>query len=328
MYIACKNILSDRKAYVVRQSCMIDDQFGFQDLFDLGHDPSVYIQYPGGNAYLFDEALEDVLYEQVEDYDSDDLETLLWPWIRPDIRQAVETFRNRSSSRSRLTRKEKEQISAQVHPFDKRRTLYLKTGSMDQGPIEKMPAVLFTDFNNKSRDEIEQRFLQQESVLKAHEFKTYVYTIFDLQRFFQSFMAKRMPHVLDQDKVDEHFISEICRINLELFQKSTHLDTYMIRYGIMFFDHAYAGTTLLDDFAAAFMNRHRKFTSPPPKNNISQTAACKIFKITPKELKTMTKSRLTKQYRKLARKCHPDTGGCHDTFIALNDAYQHLLSII
>lgn len=328
MYIARKNILSERKEYVVRQSCMVDGQLGFQDLFDLGHDPSVYIQYPGGNAYLFDEALEDALYELVADYDSDDLEVLLWPWIRPDIKRAVETFRNRSSSRPGLTRKEKEQISALVHPFDKRRTLYLRTGSMDQGPVEKMPAVLFTDFKNKSRDEIEQQFFQQESGLKAHEFKSYVYTIFDLQRFFQSFMAKKMPHVLDQEKVDEHFITEICRINLELFKKRTYLHTYMIRYCIMFFDHTYAGTTLLDDFAAAFMNRHRRYTPPPPKKNISRTAACKIFKITPKELKTMTKSRLTKKYRKLARKCHPDTGGGHDTFIALNDAYQHLLSVV
>jgi len=40
----------------------------------------------------------------------------------------------------------------------------------------------------------------------------------------------------------------------------------------------------------------------------------------------MTKKKLAKLYRKLARQVHPDTGGSHEKFIELNAAYQNLLS--
>ena len=314
---------------MLRESYTIDDQLTFRDLFDLGSDPSLFIKYAGGNAFYFDEKLEDGIIESGGIYNSDELEDLFWPWIKPDIRRAIETFKNRSSTsrRKRLTRKEKDEISARVHTFDKRRTLYLKSGGMDQGPVENMPAVLFKNLVHQSRDEIEQHFYRQEFSLKAHELKSYVYTIFDLQSFFSSFMAKKMPHALDQEKVDKYFLKTICQFNKNLFNKKTRLDDYLIRYLIMFFDHNYAQTTLLNDFANAFMNRHRFFT-PKPQKSIATDKACKIFSITEKELGTMTRQRLTKLYRRLARQLHPDTGGSNEQFVELNNAYQSLLEKI
>ena len=191
--------------------------------------------------------------------------------------------------------------------------------------MENMPAVLFKNLVHQSRDEIEQYFRKQEFLLKTHDLKSYVYTVFDLQSFFSGFMAKTMPHALDQEKVDTYFSKEICRLNSELFEKETHLDENMIRYSIMFFDHAYADTTLLDDFAKNFMFRHR-FFKPRPQKSITTDRACKMFNITRKDLKTMTKKKLAKLYRKLARQVHPDTGGSHEKFIELNAAYQNLLS--
>ncbi|MCD4719219.1 MAG: DnaJ domain-containing protein [Desulfobacula sp.] len=328
MYIAFKKN-KDLAQFVLRESCTINNQLTYRNLFDLGSDPSLFIKYPGGNAFYFDENMEDTLSESNADYDPDKLEEIFWPWIRLDIRRAIDTFRNRSykNARKKLTRKEKDQIAACVHYFDKRRTLYLKFRGMDQGPVENMPAVLFKDLVHQSRDEIEQHFLKQEFSLKPHELKSYVYTVFDLQSFFSSFMAKKMPHALDQEKVDSYFLKTICRFNKNLFNKKTHLDDYLIRYLIMFFDHPYADTTLLDDFARAFMFRHR-FFAPRPKKVVTTDKACKIFNITKKELEAMTRQRLTKLYRRLARQVHPDTGGSHEKFVELNNAYQSLSSVI
>jgi hypothetical protein len=318
-----------RSHYLLRESCIIADALTFRDVFDLGTDPSEFIHYPGGNAFYLDEQMEAAVAERVVDYDTDELEDLFWPWIRPDIKRAVETFRNRSfkSTSPKLTAREKQDLAARIHTFDKRRTLYLKFGNMDQGPLENMPATLFKDHDLRSRDEIEHAFVKQEFALKAHELKSYVYTVFDLHRFFSGFMAKKMPHALDQEKVDDFFLKEICRLNKELFNKETQLDDHMIRYMIMFFDHQYANTTLLDDFARDFMARHRFFT-PRPEKSITIRNACTIFNITKKELATMTRQHLTKLYRGFARQVHPDTGGSHEKFVELNNAYEVLLETV
>ena len=328
MYIAFKKNRGQAQ-FILRESCTIDNQLTFRDVFNLGSDPSLFIKYPGGNSFYFDENMEDAIFESGTDYDPDKLEEIFWPWIRLDIRRAIDTFRNRSFKTvlKKLTPGEKNQIAARVHYFDKRRTLYLKFRGMDQGPVEKMPAVLFKNLVHQSRDEIEQHFLKQEFSLKPHELKSYVYTVFDLHSFFSGFLAKKMPHALDQEKVDTYFLKELCRLNKALFGKKNHLDEYMIRYSIMFFDHQYSHTTLLDDFANAFMSRHRVF-KPRPKKSIPIDKACKIFKINGDEFKAMTKQNLSKLYRRLAREVHPDTGGSHDKFVELNNAYQSLLSII
>lgn len=315
-----------RPHFFLRESLTLDNELTFRDLYDLGPDPSSVIVYPGGNAFYFDEKLEDALSASGAVYNSDELEEIFRPWLKPDIRQAVETFMNRScrSTRKKLTKSQQQEILRSVPDFDKRRAHYLRFGNMDQGPVENMPAVLFLEHAHKSRDEIEQQFFRQESCLKARELKSYVYVVFDLQRFFQGMLAKKMPQALDQDRVDEYFLSEICRINKTLHHQDKILDPHMIKYLIMFFDHAYADTTLLDDLAKDFMNRHRDFT-PRPVKSVSVENACKIFHISREELTAMTRKHLTRRYRKLARQVHPDTGGSHEKFVELNNAYETLL---
>ncbi len=323
MYIAAQKY-KNQNHFILRETCKIGDQLAFRDLFDLGQNPSFYIKYPGGNAFYFDEELEDTLSTLGAAYDEDHLEDLFWPWLRPDIKRAVETFRGRGAQRPKLTETEKNLILSSTHPFDKRRIHYLKYASMDQGPVENMPATLFKDLVNNCRDEIEQRFLRMERNLKAHELKSYVYTSFNLQSHFQSFMAKTMPHALDQKKVDTFFVKELCRCNKTLFNKTNYLDAYMLRYAIMFFDHQYAHTSLLDEFSQDFMHRHR-FHQPVPLKSVPIRIACKIFDITRKQMRTLTRSQLTRLYRKKARKVHPDTGGSHEKFVELNDAYKTLM---
>lgn len=333
MYIA-RHAVNGKPRYILRRSCRIDGRITHQDLVDLGGDPADHLVYPGGNAFYVSTDLEDLLADLGVQADSGHLEDLFWPFVRPEIRMAVDAFRHRSagSTRRKLTETDKTIIRDKIPGFDKRRIHFLKFGSMDQGPVSAMPPVLFRRLIDKSRDEIEQFILDGERRLRARELKTYVYVAFNLQQFFQSFMATKMPHVLDQDKVDEHFISEICRTNTALFSgprtgAPDRLHDYLVRYIFMFFDHEYDGTTLLDDFANAFMNRHRFYRPPgPPKHRVSMERSSRIFGIPEDELAAMSKRNLTRHYRRLARKLHPDTGGSDQAFIDLNEAFQSLLN--
>jgi hypothetical protein len=323
MYIALTK-KNGKASYELRCTCEVDDQLTHTVLFNLGDDPSKFIVYPGGNAYYFDESIDEVLSESNIDYDSDQLDLLFWPWLDPEIKYAVQSFRDRGDSKTGTNR---DHFTARtiIQAFDKRRTHFLKFGTMEQGPVENMPTALFKGLDIQSRDEIEQTFMSQERVLKAHELKSYVYTAFDLQSFFSSYMAAKMPHVLDQKKVETLFLKELCRLNALLFDKTDELDQYMRRYMIMFFDYQYADTTLLDDLAKDFMDRHR-FHKPQKPANIPLRNALKVFRLTKKAFKVMSEKALNQYYRKLARTCHPDSGGSHDAFVELNNAYESLLS--
>jgi len=328
MYMA---LVKTRKkiTYILRESVVSGEQRVHHDLFELGPFPGAWINYPGGNAWYVDENLEATLSRVCKKFDPDLLEELFWPWVRPDIRQAVQFFRNRpgslgSSGNPRLTAAEKKTLSRITHAFDKRRTHFLKFGNMDQGPLASMPPVLFKNLPKKSRDEIEQGFMAQEKTLEPSSLKSYVYTIFDLQSFFQGILAKQMPQALDQNKVENFFLKEICRINKQLFGLTSHLHGYMVRYLVMFFDNDYADTLLLDEMERAFRFRHRFVKQPPPKP-FSASKARSLFKISKAEFKLLSKRGLRKIYRRLARKHHPDRGGSHDQFVEINNAYQILV---
>ncbi len=296
-----------------------------RDLYDLGPSPGAWIDYPGGNAWYVDPDLEAAVLHTCQNFDPDLFEELFWPFVRSDIRQAVEGFRNRSDTvkNPRSTTQEKETLARSTHAFDKRRTHFLKFGNMDQGPLPNMPAILFKEIQEKSRDEIEQAFMTKEKTLKPNDLKSYVYTIFDLQSFFKGFMAKTMPQALDQERIETLFLKEICRINRHLFGL-TSLSSYMVRYLIMFFDNEYAESLLLEEMERAFRSRHRTFHPPPPQN-ISTAKARALFKLSKEDLKNLNPRKLTRLYRKLAREHHPDRGGSHDKFVEINNAYQTLL---
>jgi hypothetical protein len=200
---------------------------------------------------------------------------------------------------------------------------------MDQGYIGRMPAVLFKGLTEKSRDEIEQHFMVNEQPLTPHEQKEYVYVIFDLQRFFKELVAKRFPQGLDQEKIDRHFLEEICRLNQtpEFWggkQAPEELHEYLARYAIMFFDNDFGYSAFLDDYVKEFMNRHRNYR-PPPQSAVSADEAAKIFGIKKETLSSATKRGLARLYRQRAQELHPDAGGDHENFIKLTEAYQSLL---
>ncbi|WDP92453.1 MAG: J domain-containing protein [Desulfobacter sp.] len=314
--------------YMLRESVPVEQGFRHRDICGLGPCPGAWIDYPGGNAWYLSPELESRVAQKAKRFDADEFETLFLPFLRPAVRRATETFDRRTSTGfKRMGKKEKEALARSIHAFDKRRAHYLKFGNMDQGPLINMPPVIFRTLKDKSRDEIEQYFMAQEKCIRPRDLKSYVYTVLDLQRFFQSFMAKQMPHAMDQDKVETYFIEEICLLNKELFDLTSSLHDYLIRYAVMFFDHTYGDTVLLDDMARDFMGRHRIFT-PPPRPSVPVSQARTLFGLSRDDLKTMDKQGLTRKFRKLARQHHPDMGGDHEKFVEINEAYQALLEKI
>lgn len=263
----------------------------------------------------------------------DDLEDLFWPFIKPRIRRALEHFRGRSGRGKRvLNRSEKERLRRQTHLFDKRRVLYLKFGNVGAKTVLRIPAVLIRWLGDKSRDEVEQRFLQMERILRPSELKTYVYAIFDLQRFFKEPWARRYPQSLSAEEMDRYFIGEICKLNDETnvwygCTDGRGLNHYLVRYLVMHFDHEYPAGNMMSDYMREFINRHRIYSPPRKSRGEIFTAAQEIFGQTRQELEAVSARRLTRLFRRLAQKLHPDMGGDAEQFIRLTDTYRELIKI-
>ncbi len=314
--------------YSLRESYLADGTLHSRELFKLGKDPGRFIKYPGGNAYYFDELLVEVLEKQgVTDIDSC-LDDLLWNFLKPEIRRIIDHFSHSRRSREKAPVKSP---PAACHLFDKRRILFLKSGAPDQGHIGRLPRKLFRILDHKSRDEIEQYFLAAERILKPAELKLYTYIIFDLQRNFTSPLAKRFPSAMDGEKLDIHFVKAACRLKEDhSFWKGLPLgkglSEYLIRYIVMYFDNHFPEEDFTAAYVRDFMGSRRGFRFPDqPVPAMGVAAAARALGLTPEQLKKMSPAVLTRHYRKMAIKLHPDQGGDHDKFIQITEAYQAAL---
>jgi hypothetical protein len=330
MYLAQKRIKKTLH-YFIRQAVKgNEEKVQSRELLDLGSDPSEYIIYPGGHAFYIDEKIQQRLGDMGIEATQEDLEVIFWPFLKPDIKRAIEPFRSRSNTqkKGKMTSHQEEDLRANTHLFDKRRLHYLKFGRMNQGYVGKMPGKLLRDLKGKSRDEIEQYFWRTEKqILKSHELKTYVYVIFDLQRFFTSPSAKNAPDLIDEDSLDDFFLQELCRLNSEdnFWVGECHsqnLHDYLIRYLIMFFDNDFTQRNLANDFFRDFVNQNKAFRGYPQKITVDIKEASTIFGVSQETLNTISKTDLIRLYRRLAQKHHPDLGGEHEKFIRLTEAFQ------
>ncbi len=332
MYLA-RHKIKGKVHYTLRESFAKEGQFLSRNLFDLGQDPGQYIVYLDQRSYYIDDVVIDTLLSLGVDPDPEDLDDIFWPFLDPEIKGTLWHVREKTKARKQrkiISPQAEQAARSNVHIMDKRRIHYLKFGQIDQGYIGRMPVVLFEAMMRKSRDEIEQNFIAMEQNLKPSELKEYVYVIFDLQRFFSEIIAKKMPQGLDQHRMDQHFLEEICRLNNSKsfwagLGVPDALHEYLVRYVIMFIDNEFGYSTALNDYVRDFMNRYRRYRPPGPKRTISDEDASKIFGVTQDALKTMTRESLARAYRRLAQKFHPDTGGAHEKFIKLTEAYQSLL---
>ena len=331
MYLAQKYI-NGRICYFIRESYPDGDNFLSRDLIDLGPDPGRFIIYPGGNSFYIDEIIESRINESGREADPDILEDIFWRFLRPPIKRALEPFRNREKRHQSNQRKRdsRPDPGARIHIFDKRRAHFLRFGRTDQGNLSHLPPAMFRMLPQKSRDEIEQLFIDMERELPIGEYKTYVYVIFDLQRYFYESVARNHPQMLDQVNVDEHFIEEVCRLNVDPFfwagmPFGCELNDYLVRYVLMYFDYDYGPSSFMEEYLRQFINSRREYRPPPGSHSMSLKEASTAFGRSKEELKKMSARELTRQYRQKAQKIHPDKGGDHDKFVELTEAYHELL---
>lgn len=331
MYLARK-FIGGKVHYFIRETYRHRGQMCSRELFSLGTDPRRFIVYPGGNAYYIDETLTDALDAQGVESDAEDLDDLFWDFLRPRIRDKLEPFRRREKA-SRRSRREPAAVDPPTafHPFDRRRILFLKTGQMDQRGLDRLPAGMLRVLAGKSRDEIEQMFLDMERILRAGEVKKYVFAIFDLQSFFRQPFARKNPELLDPLEVDAHFIEMLCRLNGDAdfwagVERQDGLHEYLVRYAVMFFDYEYQRPAFMQDYLRDFIRRHRQFRPPPPpQSHVSMAEAGDVFEAAPEALTQMSCRDLTRLFRRRAQDLHPDKGGDSTQFIRLTEAYRTLM---
>ena len=326
-----EQIIGGRRYYFIRDSLYnpASNCWQSRDLFDLGCSPGDYIEYPGGNAFYIKDSVSEQLAAQDVEHDLCELEGLFWRFIRKDIRQKIEPFYCRSR-RASLPDKQRTPSGGQVQVFDRRRMYYLRCGAVDQCRVERLPLRYFKGLLNKSRDEIEQYLLQLEKNLHPREYKSYVYVIFDLQRYFRASTARTIPQALNQDELDRYFIRDLCRLHEDEFfwagfQKKGKLHDYLIRYAVMFFDYEFEGGSAWDEYLQNFINSRRFYRPPPSQAKIAITEIVAIFGVEEERLKAMGKRELTRLFRQKAHELHPDKGGEHDSFVRLAEAYRELL---
>lgn len=329
MYLARKRI-GGKTSYSIRESYRSAGAYLCRHLFDLGAEPAQFIVYPGGNAFYIDAVVEDGIRSLGSEPAPEEMEAIFWPFLDPDIRRKLEPFRRQErQARSRRTAAEATD-SPDVHIFDRRRIHFLKTGQMDPRLLGRIPVGMLRPLRHKSRDEIEQNFMEMEFVLRPREYKTYTYAIFNLQQHFQQRCASNHPEFLDPDEVDRCFVEEVCRLQRDasfwagMEEAGDRLSDYLVRYAIMYFDHEYAARSLAEEYLRDFINRHRQYR-PPPSVVIRMEEMAAIFGRSREALKKMNRRDLWRLYRRKAQELHPDKGGDHERFVKLNEAYHRLL---
>ncbi len=333
LYLA-RGVMEHPPTYFLRLSCWDDTLkcMVSRQVFDLGTDPEKYIVYIGEQGFYIAEELIDQI-DTVIDNAEDLLEKLLYIFVNPLVRRNLERFKSRKDMRSApLNAKQEEAIRHELDDFDRRRLHYLLYGSIDQSRLYQLPGKVARKLLGMSRDQREQYFVEQErGSLHEEEVRNYLFAIFHLSRFFDQSYVSQAPQMLEEEKVDTYFIQELCALDdkksfWQGMQRGPGLPEYLKRYACLWIDYQYGGNPLLDDYLRRFMNDHRKFSFPESAEKITKEEYQEIFGASYDELKKMNKRELTRLYRQKAMRLHPDTGGDHDVFVRLTEAYQRLLA--
>ena len=128
----------------------------------------------------------------------------------------------------------------------------------------------------------------------------------------------------------EVFLQELCLLNenRDFWQERTdysRLPVYLIRYLILFFDSSFPRSSRGSEQTREFMDDHRQFRWPERKNRVHKDEIATIFEESEETLRAADKKELTRLYRQKAKSLHPDTGGDHETFVRLTEAYEELM---
>lgn len=193
-----------------------------------------------------------------------------------------------------------------------------------------MPPRLEAKLLNRSRDELEQYFLEEEARLREHELRSYLYAALNLQSHFTEAFARSIPQALSPEKIDDAFLAEFCHLNTDksFWQERTdysRLPEYLIRYLILFYDSSFPRRNNSAQEAQDFQDAHRQFRWPKHKSDVSESEIATVFEESEETLRAADKKEITRLYRLKAKSMHPDTGGDHKEFVRLTKAYEELL---
>ncbi len=331
MYLAKKKI-HQKVHYCLRESFADGDVLKSRNICDLGSNPARYVIYPDdGVSFYFDPELIESIEAAGVKADNEELEKLFMPFLDPETRRVIHMFSRAPAGRAAFLRKQAKRCEqAAFHPFDMRRMHYLRFGELDMRKMARAPKKIYRKLLDKSRDEIEQQFLESESVLERRERKNYVYAVFGVADHFESEISRKFPQALDQERVDRVFLEEFCAINAdEGFWGDMGItgrpNEYLIRYLIWFFDADFDGGFYLEDLAWQFRRRHHGHQAPIRQAAMPVDEALSMMGLSKGDFPGMSVKSLTRQYRVMAQKHHPDKGGDHDRFIRLNRAFQELV---
>jgi hypothetical protein len=332
MYLA-RRFVRNHIQYFLRESFLEGGIYRHRDLLDLGDDPQQYILYGDNRTFVIDDWVTNTLFEKGVEVDPFDLEELFYPFVDPEELSRINAFADRTKHRQwkSPSKEMRKKILDETHPFDRRRAHFLRFGQTDQRQMLRSVS-LYRMLLDKSRDEIEQELLHQEMALRPDEYKMYIYTIFNLQAFFTQSFALNMPEALDIDKMDVHFLDQLCEVDSDDsfwtgFAKGDALHEYLVRYVIMYFDYSFASRSGWEQYIRNFMDSRRRFEPPQSSRRMSMREAATVFGVSRAELSEMDLKELKRLFRKKARELHPDKGGEHEAFVELAAAYKEFSRI-
>jgi hypothetical protein len=324
MYLAQKRN-KQQTHYYIRETYREGPLLRSRDVFDLGTDPTQYIIYPGGKGYYFDEVLEETLRERGINATQDELDSIFWDFLDPEIQRVIQGF----EKKTKKPLSGPNTVVENFHLFDRRRIHFLRFGSMDQQGIHRMPDNFFRTLSAKSRDEIEQYFMREEHILRPRELIRYLFVIFGLQQHLLYSRPDHMGGNARQDQVDTLFVESVCALDQDDtfwtgMPRTGDLQGYLRRYVILYFDMAVQQRPSVPRYLHEFMNRHRAYR-PPQKVRLNMAEASRLFETPWENLRQMDGNAFTRLYRKQALKFHPDKGGSQKKFVKLTKLYQNLM---
>ncbi len=332
MYIGIDKSREDMTSFFIRQSYQSEDgAWCSRDLFDLGSDPEKFIEYVDERAFYISPEVEQKLTRLQVAYEYSELEEIFWPFIDPFIRQTIDAFgglHGRKYKRpGRRSSRDLTQMQAGIHLFDKRRFIFLKYLQIDTDSLLHRPLPFLNILLEKSRDEIENMFDMMELDLKPWEVKGYLYAIFGLPERFSHRLSRFIPDVQDQEKMDEFFLEEICRLNSDdhyLDQGarpagSDWIHPYLKKYLFQYFDYAFRGPRPGRSFHE---NQNREWR---PSATDADSGLLEVMGLEKDTFNKMTEREFVSYFRKMAQRLHPDKGGDHEQFIIFQQAFEALM---
>ncbi len=320
MYVAVSRN-GRRVRFELRRTVGVVGGLGFEVLMDLGDDFGRVVHF-GRFGISYAESIHEVAARL--NLDMNELDEAFAPFAPLGYRDV--SSRGTTWKRTVLNASQEEAVRA-LHPFDRRRMAYLRSGEVDLSRINEVNPKLFRELVGKCRDEVEQLFLRMERSLPREEARTYVHAILNLQRHFPTLAARTMPETLDPVLLDEAFMHEFCAIlhdKLFAIGLPEGAQSYLRRYIFMHFDFEFVSAPGFERIFEEFMNDFRRL--PPPPKPVSPERVRELFGLGMAEIRGLSRREFARVFRKKAMSMHPDKGGSHEAFVELLETYKRIVT--